>query len=185
MNRQVLAFLILATLGLGAATAATAQIVNGDFSTGIGGWTPLSTGPTVGWHPSAGNPGGTAYFYHNGGGNAELSQTFSCGSAHGNGNCNITLDYHISVNGGAQIQVSVEVDGIAGFTAVHAAEDPAWHTVPLTVPCGDHTLTFKVHTIALPFLARWDVFLDNVAGECVAVVGDDVQDWGALKAQYR
>lgn len=184
MRRLIFATAILMILGL-MATAASSQVVNGDFATGIAGWTPSSTGPTVSWHPSAGNPGGTAYFYYNGGGDAALSQAFSCGSAHGDGNCNLTLDYQIFVISGAQIQVVIEIDGIVGHSVIYSAEDPSWHTVPLTVPCGDHTVTFKVNTIALPFLARWDVFLDNVAGECVAVVGDEATAWGAFKARYR
>lgn len=182
--RKMLAMVGLTCLALGASTAA-AQVFNGDFSAGIGGWTPSGNGPSVSWHPTFGNPAGSAYFYHNGGGDAALTQGFLCGSGHGGGNCNITLDYRQYVMGGAQIQIIIEIDGIATYTMNHATEDAEWHTVALTVPCGDHLLSFKVNTLALPFLAGWSVFLDNVAGECVAVVRDQESDWGTLKALYR
>ena len=178
-------FLVSIVCVAGLAAAASAQVANGDFSTGIGGWTPTTSGPSVSWHPSAGNPGGAAYFYHNGGGNAALSQSFTCGAAHGGGDCDITLDYRYFVTGGAQVQVIIELDGIVGYTATHIAEDAAWHTIPLTVPCGDHILAFQVNTVALPFLGQWHVFMDNVAGECTLPVADEGREWGSLKAIFR
>ncbi len=95
----------------------------------------------------------------------------------GDGDCDVSFDYRYFVMGGAQIQIVVEINGIAGSTATHVTEDSARRTVPLAVACGDSTLEFRVSTVALPFLANGHVFPDNVAGEA--------RDRGTLRALYR
>ncbi len=68
--------LLLASLALLCAAPASAQILNGDFTTSIASWVPSSTGPSVSHHPSAGNPGGAAYIFYNWtGGNASITRT--------------------------------------------------------------------------------------------------------------
>ncbi|MBK6900535.1 MAG: hypothetical protein IPH09_15205 [bacterium] len=178
--------LLLASLALLCAAPASAQILNGDFTTSIASWVPSSTGPSVSHHPSAGNPGGAAYIFYNWtGGNASIEQPFICGSSHGNGNCAISLDYLFYLSGGAAVQVVVELDGQFVYVMNHTAESSLWHTVPLEVPCGPHTIKIHANTITLGGFGGWSVFVDNVTAECTEVVAEETQAWGAIKGIYR
>lgn len=178
--------LLLAALALLGAAPASAQILNGDFTTTLAPWTVASTGPTVSQHPTNGNPGGAAYFFYNwGGGGASIEQAFVCGSTHGNGSCAISLDYRFYLAGGAAVQVVVEIDNLIVYTTNHTAESPLWNTVPLAVPCGPHTIRIHANTITLGTFGSWSVFIDNVTAECTETVAEETQAWGAIKGIYR
>lgn len=178
-------FAIAALLVLCAATAASAQVYNGDFASSIVGWTVGGVGVPVSWHPTVGNPGGSAYFYGAYGGNGSIEQMFQCGGGHGDGNCDISLEYRYYLSSGAAVQVAVSVDNIDLFVMNHTTESPLWNPLTLTVPCGLHTIKFTTNTITLGTFGQWSVFLDNVQGLCTAVVPEETQDWGTLKAIYR
>lgn len=178
--------LLLVSLALISAAPASAQILNGDFTTSIASWVPFTTGPSVSHHPSAGNPGGAAYFFYNWtGGNASLEQPFICGSSHGNGNCAVSLDYRYYLSGGAAVQVAILLDNQFVYVMNHTTESPLWHTIPLEVPCGPHTIAIHANTITLGSFGGWSVFVDNVTAECTEVVDAESRAWGAIKGIYR
>lgn len=178
-------FAIGALIVLCAATAASAQVYNGDFATSIVGWTLGGVGVPISWHPTVGNPGGSAYFYGAYGGNGSMEQMFQCGGGHGDDNCDISLEYRYFLSSGAAVQVVVSVDNIDLYTANHTTESAAWNPVNVTVPCGLHTIKVTTNTISMGTFGQWSVFLDNVQGVCTAVVPEETQDWGTLKAIYR
>jgi hypothetical protein len=182
MKRVALAVILI----LCGAAAASAQVFNGDFATSIVGWTLGGVGVPVSWHPTVGNPGGSAYFYGAYGGNGSMEQVFQCGGGHGDGNCDISLEYRYYVSGGAAVEVVVSVDNIDLYTANHSVESALWNPVTVAVPCGLHTIKVTTNTITMgTFFGQWSVFLDNVQGLCTAVVPEETQDWGSLKAIYR
>ncbi len=178
--------LLLASLALLCAAPASAQILNGDFTISIAPWSTSTTGPTVTHHPSAGNPGGAAYFFYNfGGGGASLSQAFTCGTAHGDGACDVSLDYRYYLSGGAAVQVMVALDNLIVYGMTHSVESSQWITLPLAVSCGPHTIEIFANTISLGTFGSWSVFVDNVTAECTSTVAEETRTWGAIKGIYR
>lgn len=181
MKRLALAVILV----LCGAVAASAQVSNGDFATSIAGWTLGGVGVPISWHPTVGNPGGSAYFYGAYGGNGSMEQMFQCGGGHGDDTCDISLEYRYFLSSGAAVQVVVSVDNIDLYTANHTTESPLWNPVTVAVPCGLHTIKVTTNTLSMGTFGQWSVFLDNVQGLCTAVVPDETQDWGTLKATYR
>ncbi len=176
---------LVALVVLLAATSASAQVTNGDFATSISGWTLGGAGVPISWHPTVGNPGGSAYFYGAYGGTGSIDQMFQCGGGHGDANCDISLEYRYYLSGGASVQVVVSIDNVDVYTVNHVTESPLWNPVTLTVPCGLHSIKVSTNTLSMGTFGQWAVFADNVQGLCTSVVPDEAQGWGTLKATYR
>jgi hypothetical protein len=190
MNRIALATLLL----LFFATAAHAQISNGDFSAGLGGWIPTQTDEvtTSGAGADAtGSPGGVALIFGNGGfltepeGSGSISQTFDCGEAGTQANCVISFQYQRVLSGGVTVRLDAIVDGGVEFTTVLSGTSAVWTDVSFAVPCGTHNLRLQATYLDGGFSDEWRVFLDNVTAECESPVANDEMEWGTFKATYQ
>jgi hypothetical protein len=185
MKKTVIVTMVL----LSSAFSAHAQVSNGDFSAGTGGWSASSTDNVTTYYDGAGgNPGGAAVIFGNGGfftepeGQGTYTQTFDCGEAGGSSTCTITFQYRSVLSSGVQVSVEAYVDGIALFSAVANGGVSGWTNASVTVPCGTHQLTFRALYHDGGFSDEWRIFFDNVEAECDSAVGNEEMSWGTLKA---
>lgn len=186
--RRILAPVLL---GLLLATTAGAQVTNGDFTAGLTGWTPSSTGPAAvqfaafGWPADSANlrriwtiTGPTT-------GTASISQEFSCDGGGEGGHCDIRLDRYINTNGPV-VTFRVWVDGVIVHEFAHGPLNRSdWVPVAVQVGCGEHTLDIAATATVTSSTDDWNVNLDNVVGVCEGSVATEDAAFGALKATYR
>jgi hypothetical protein len=185
MNKSVIVTMVL----LSAAFSAQAQVSNGDFSAGTGGWSASSTDNVSTYHDATGgNPGGTAVIFGDGGfftepeGQGTYTQTFDCGEAGSGSNCTITFQYRSVLDSGVLVNIDAFIDGVAQFSVPVTGGNSGWNDVSISVPCGTHQLTLRALYFDGGFEDEWRIFFDNVEAECDSAVGNEDMSWGALKA---
>jgi hypothetical protein len=180
MSIKVLPPVILATM---LTTAASAQIVNGDFQGGYAGWSATGCAAVTG---SGGNPGACGVVQYLNTGTScvgALSQTFNCGSA--GGTCQVTFDWRLDLLAGFGTAVfGLTADGGATWLFSAGAASGGWQQATVTLPCGPQTITFTQYD-GTRTLQDWEFRVDNVTAECVDPVSSERGTWSRIKAQYR
>lgn len=181
----------LALLGLLLAATASAQIVNGDFSAGVTGWTPATSGTAGIQFTAFGLPDFSVNLRRvltiTGGptGTASISQTFECTAEGEGGTCEIQLDRLINTNG-PPVTFIVNVDGDLAHSFTHGPLNRNdWAHVSVQVGCGVHTLVIAATATVAEDQDDWNVNVDNVVAACVGSVANEARAFGALKATYR
>lgn len=170
-----------------ASTPATAQITNGSFDDGGTGWTTSADpGLSVGFSSTGCSSAPHAQFgsgQQNPGGQACISQSFSCGTPGDDTSCRVNLDYRfnpVSAFNGDTARFLVYLDGGLELTLAATTE---WTSADFLVECGQHTIEicFEVD----PEDYAWLGCIDDVEALCQGVVvPNDNSSWGAVKALY-
>jgi len=183
--RSMLALPLLILALAGTAAASIPQgIANGDFCNGGIGW---NVNALPGWNvtfPAAGgNPdcyGRIQSPFSGSGGTSSIFQTFNCGEVGLPANCIITFDYKLESLDSAPgtAVVVVLVDGVAQFTSPAAPTD--WTNVTITVPCGNHVLSFDLSVA--PQNNGWAACFDNAIAHCEPIVPTASSTWGRIKS---
>ncbi len=184
---------IVLCLGILLSLPAAAQINNGDFEAGLGGWaSEAPTGWVVSSMSSGGNPDGRALIqndpYGLSAGHGCILQSFECGASAPNQYCIVSFDYLLQSFGmpGLTVHVSAVIDGAVQFDAAYTTSTPAWVSASATVPCGVHTLGLCLDVppggVEPTF---WRVSFDNVTASCHPTIGVQPSPWGAIKRLFR
>ena len=174
------------------ATGSDAQVSNGDFSAGLGGWLPtqtdeVTTSPDLG----GGNPGTAALIFGNGGfftepeGSGSISQTFDCGDAGSQSTCVISFQWRKVFSGGVSVRLDAIVNGSVEYTSTPGGGSSGWNDVSFSVPCGTQNLRLQATFVDGGFATEWRLWFDNVTAECDAAVPSEELNWGTLKATYK
>lgn len=174
-----------------AATAATAQVVNGDFSAGPTGWTPAASGSAgvqftaFGWPADSVNLRRVWTLMGDLTGTASVTQTFECNGEGEGGTCDIRLDRLINTNGPV-VTFIINIDGDLAHSFTHGPLHRSdWTPVTVQVGCGLHTLVIGATATVAANEDDWNVNVDNVVAVCEGSVANEVRTFGALKAIYR
>lgn len=186
--RNLKSIMVLAAM-LAVAGPAAAQLVNGDFSAGLSGWTIASSGSGLVLGNSYGNPGPSVMLSGEGNdtnvGTASIAQTFLCGDGGVTGSCAIAFDYMCEASLSSVVHFTVELDNIVVFTVDHDVTMAAFTPVAFSAPCGEHTLKFTASNAVAGIFNHWYIGLDNITASCQAAVADEARSWSAVKATYR
>jgi hypothetical protein len=171
------------------AASVTAQITNGDFTSGLTGWTTSTSGlVTVGAH-SIGNPSFGAHIGAESNapqfpeGSGSISQSFFCGSSLQSGPCVVSFQYLFAPYF-CTAQLQVFVDGNEMYSAVHSSAYN-WATHNFSVGCGAHTIEFRASYVSGFASTDWRFYFDNVAATCDSPLPVEESTWGRIKALYR
>jgi hypothetical protein len=180
MSPKFLAAGILATM---LATAASGQVVNGDFQGGYAGWSATGCAAVTG---GGGNPGacGVVQYLNTGTScTGSLSQTFNCGAV--GGSCQITFDWRLDQLAGFGTAIfGMTADGGATWPFSVSGASAGWQQATVTLPCGPQTITFTQYD-GTRTLQDWEFRIDNVAAVCVDPVASEPGTWSRVKALYR
>lgn len=171
--------------------AATAEVVNGDFSAGSTEWTPATSGSAgvqftaFGWPTDSVNLRRIWIITNEPTGTASVSQTFECNGEGDGGTCDIRLDRLINTNGPV-VTFRVIVDGELAHSFAHGPLHRSdWTPVTVQVGCGLHTLVIAATATVAANEDDWNVNVDNVVAVCEGSVAIEGAAFGALKATYR
>lgn len=171
--------------------AASAQVVNGDFSAGSTGWSTASSGSAAvqftsfGWPADSVNLRRIHTLTGDLTGTASVSQIFECTAEGEGGVCDIRLDRLINTNGPV-VTFRVIVDGELVHSFAHGPlHRNDWTPVTVQVGCGLHTLVIAATATVSTSEDDWNVNVDNVVGVCEGSVANEGRTFGSLKAIYR
>ncbi len=182
------ALLTAALLTLALTTSVSAQIVNGDFPVDMSGWTTAqSPGVSIYQYPPVGNPAPCVLYNappFNAVGFASMTQTFNCGGSGETGGCVIGFDYMLNVSS-ATVKIEAIVDAVVQYTLTRTTSTVGWVHVSFSVACGQHTLTIKTSCASAAAFGHWDLYADNVTGNCESPVPTAPSTWGMIKSMYR
>lgn len=183
-------FLTILALGL-LAGAASAQVTNGTFDSGLTGWAASATvNGSVAWD-TFGLPANSARLGASNPplglpvGSATITQSFGCGGSFDDGSCVVSLDYVVASSFGAVIRIEVKLDGNQVWSSDHSSNWSGVIPVSFTAPCGLHNLEVSATYQSGGFHDGWRSWVDNVTAECVPTVATDAAAWGTLKTMYR
>lgn len=179
-------WILAGILAVAASSPAAAQIANGSFDGGLAGWTATTVGSGDATVMGTGNPAPGAWLWNSddGAGSTTLAQTFNCGG-NGDGMCFLSLEYATDVTGAANMNVTVELDDMVVYSAVHPGTVSTYTPVLFSAPCGEHTIEITAGSTATWPFAHWMMILDNVTASCVPPVSTEGRSWSSLKATYR
>lgn len=181
-----LSLAIFSALALAGTVPATAQIINGTFDNALANWTVTTTGGGGATVFGNGNPAPGARLWNgfSNPGSATITQTFNCGGD-GDGVCFVSLEYATDVLWGANMTVTVTLDNVVMYSAVHNSLVQAYLPVQFSVPCGQHTLGISAGSSSTSLFTQWMAIVDNVTASCVPPVSTEGSSWSGLKATYR
>jgi hypothetical protein len=100
--------------------------------------------------------------------------------------CFMSLEYATDVTGGVtNMAVTVKLDNVVVYSAIHNSTVQAYTTVLFSAPCGTHTLEITAGSTSTVLFSNWMMIVDNVTASCVPPVSNEGSTWSGLKATYR
>lgn len=184
--RTMLTLASFAVLAL--APAAGAQVTNGDFASGLSGWTVAT--PNGDWVTGTDDvdaiDGDHAFIrspFGGPGGQGSLTQEFDCGPDE-SGICTIDVTYRldaIDATAGSAV-VRIFVDGVEEHVSSPTDFFLDWTTTSIEVDCG--TVELSLVLDVEPENNGWIASFDQIAADCDDAVRNDSRSWSAVKAMF-